>query len=280
MELHVYRHLWGLLGEGGTCETLEQALDAVQASPVPYAGIEHAILLVGDDAALSAELERRDLGFIPMMLTFGQTVEDHIGAFRMQLERAQAMPHQLVVSHSGRDSFDEEQSAKFFEEALRIERDLGVAVAHETHRGRILFNPWVTLRMLKRFEALMLNCDLSHWVVVAERLLESEMPLEQVAPRARHVHARVGFENGPQVSDPRAPEFKRALNAHEGWWSAIWDAQRKGGTEVSTLTPEFGPPSYQPTLPNTLEPVGDLAEVCDWMAARQLERFASRGDAA
>ena len=37
---------------------------------------------------------------------------------------------------------------------------------------------------------------------------------------------------------------------------------------VSTLTPEFGPPSYQHTLPPDGTPIGDLAEICDWQAAQ------------
>ena len=43
-----------------------------------------------------------------------------------------------------------------------------------------------------------------------------------------------------------------------------------------SLTPEFGPPSYQHTLPADGTPIGDLAEICDWQAARQAQRFASR----
>ena len=45
-------------------------------------------------------------------------------------------------------------------------------MAHETHRGRILFNPWITCRLLDRFEHLKLCCDFSHWVCVSERLID------------------------------------------------------------------------------------------------------------
>ncbi len=30
----------------------------------------------------------------------------------------------------------------YFSEALRIGADSGILVCHETHRGRILYNPW------------------------------------------------------------------------------------------------------------------------------------------
>jgi hypothetical protein len=53
----------------------------------------------------------------------------------------------------------------------------------------------------------------------------------------------------------------------------IWQSQWERGLAESTLTPEFGPPPYLPTLPHTYVPVADLANVCDWMARRQTERF-------
>ena len=39
----------------------------------------------------------------------------------------------------------------------------------------------------------------------------------------------------------------------------IWDSQAARGMAVSTLTPEFGPPSYQHTLPPDGTPIGNLA---------------------
>ena len=41
----------------------------------------------------------------------------------------------------------------------------------------------------------------------------------------------------------------------------IWDSQAARGMAISTLTPEFGPPSYQHTLPPDGTPIGDLAEM-------------------
>lgn len=123
---------------------------------------------------------------------------------------------------------------------------------------------------------LKLNCDYSHWVVVCERAIDDLLPiLAMCAERAVHVHARVGFENGPQVSDPRAPEWLQMCEAHERWWDLIWESQRRRGYSHSTLTPEFGPPSYQPVAPYTSEPLADLVAICDWMALRQRARFAA-----
>ena len=104
-------------------------------------------------------------------------------------------------------------------------------------------------------------------------MTEEEGILRECARRAIHIHARVGFENGPQVNDPRAPEWKNHVDAHERWWTWIWEAQRAQGASLVTLTPEFGPPSYLPTHPFTQAPLANLEEICNWQAQRQAQRF-------
>jgi hypothetical protein len=147
-------------------------------------------------------------------------------------------------------------------------------VAHETHRGRALYNPWITRRLLRHFAPLRLCCDFSHWVCVCERLVDTEIDiLRECAARCIHLHARVGYEEGPQVPDPRAPEYQRHLEAHERWWQLIWEAQAAAGHLRSTLTPEYGPPDYLHTLPYSKMPVANLWEVCDWQAQRSAARF-------
>src|SRR5207237_10016506 len=142
-----------------------------------------------------------------------------------------------------------------------------VQVSHETHRGRVFYSPWATMPLVRQFPELKLNFDLSHWTCVAERMLDGEEEnLKFLATRCIHIHARVGYEEGPQVPDPRAPEYQRHLEAHERWWGLVWDSQQKRGLEVSTLTPEFGPPGYLHTLPFTNVHVTDLCEVCNWQS--------------
>jgi hypothetical protein len=100
--------------------------------------------------------------------------------------------------------------------------------------------------------------------------------IRQCAERCIHIHARVGYEEGPQVPDPRAPEYQYCLDAFERWWQLIWDAQDARGLAASTLTPEYGPPGYLHTLPYTRQPVVDLGEISDWQARREAARFALR----
>lgn len=220
---------------------------------------------------------RTAFDYIPQVFSQGKTVEEHLESFREQVGEAKSFRPRLINAHSGRDAFSEDESVRFFEGALKIEAKAGLAIAHETHRGRILFNPWTTDRLLARFDGLKLCCDFSHWVCVCERLIEDQVEiLRRCASRCRHLHARVGYEQGPQVPDPRAPEYQQHLEAHERWWRLVGDAQERRGDKVTTLTPEFGPPDYLHTLPFTRAPVSDLKEICDWQARRQAAHFARR----
>ena len=102
--------------------------------------------------------------------------------------------------------------------------------------------------------------------------------IQRCAERCIHMHARVGYPEGPQVADPRAPESQMYLEAHEHWWDIIWDSQATRGMEVSTLTPEYGPPPYLQILPYTAAPVANLWEICRWQAEREADRFSQRQD--
>jgi hypothetical protein len=88
-----------------------------------------------------------------------------------------------------------------------------------------------------------------------------------MAERVDHIHARVGHAQGPQVSHPFAPEHAEPLAAHRACWQLFLDRARARGMERITLTPEFGPDGYLPTLPFTNQPVADLLQINTAMAA-------------
>jgi len=266
MRLILFRHLWGVDG----------AWEAVfpRFAAAGYRGIESRLPEPADRGRFRDLLQQHGFEYIPQIFTAGENADEHLASFRAQLEEALTLRPRFVNSHSGRDAFSADESGRFFAGALKIEADLGVRVVHETHRGRMLFNPWITAAMLDRFDGLRLCCDYSHWVCVCERLIDDQLPIiRQAAARCLHLHARVGYEQGPQVPDPRAPEYQRHLEAHERWWDIVWQAQQARDDAESTLTPEFGPPLYQHTLPFTDVPVSNLWAICDWQAQRQAERF-------
>ncbi len=269
MKLILFRHLWGAAGEW------EDLFPRFKQAG--YRGIESPMPPPNDRKRFRALLQEHDLGFIAQIFSHGKTVADHLESLGEQMAAARSFAPRFINAHSGQDAFSEDQSIRLFEGALRLEAKCGVSIAHETHRGRVLFNPWITSRLLRRFPDLRLCCDFSHWVCVCERLIADQIAIiRQCAEHCLHVHARVGYEQGPQVPDPRAPEYRRHLETHESWWRLTWQAQERRGFRVSTLTPEFGPPQYQHTMPFTQVPVSNLEEICDWQARRQAEAFARR----
>ncbi|QYS94238.1 hypothetical protein H0G86_001579 [Trichoderma simmonsii] len=92
-----------------------------------------------------------------------------------------------------RDDWNIEESIKFYEGTIKIDRELGVSgfVCHETHRSRSLFNPWVTRLILEAIPELRLTADFSHWMVLGERLLDDgegdRTTMEAIIPHVRKI---------------------------------------------------------------------------------------------
>lgn len=263
MKLLVTKSLWGMT-QGAT---LADKLHLIREAG--YDGVECPVMI--DDAAAWGAMVAAE-GLYNIVQVFPASAAE----FRAECRRAVAAGARLITSQSGIDRMSWDEGCAFFREALAIERDLPVAVAHETHRGKLLYAPWVAARYLREFEDLRVLADFSHWCCVAESLLDDPASAADVAlacSRAIHIHARVGHEHGPQVPDPSAPEYARHLAAHEAWWDTIHAARAAAGADVFTVTPEFGPPGYMPTLPHTRQPVADLWTVCAWMRDRVRARW-------
>lgn len=132
----------------------------------------------------------------------------------------------------------------------------------------------MTQRIVKELPEINLTVDFSHWCVVCERLMDTELDvINAIADNVQHIHARIGYEQGPQVPDPRAPEFKYALNAHQRWWEIIWQSQLKRDFTSTTMTPEFGPDGYLHELPYSKKPVADLWELNQWIAVEENSHY-------
>jgi len=63
------------------------------------------------------------------------------------------------------------------------------------------------------------------------------------------------------------------LKAHEDFWKLIWKSQKARNFEFTTLTPEYGPIPYTPSLPFTNVPVSDLWEITNFEANRLRKNF-------
>ena len=272
MKLDFYCPLWG--SENLPFDTLcAQAVDA------GYDGLELYYPL-GDEARRDhylQALEKHRLKCIAQHWeTIDSDVEKHIDEYRRRLEwTAEANPL-FINSQTGRDWFSMEENQRIIAVAKQVAAESGVKIIHETHRGKFSFCAATTRRFLEADPDLRITADFSHWCNVSESLLEDQgEAIAMAIERTDHIHARVGHPQGPQVSDPRAPEWGEALGVHLAWWDAIVD-RCVGQDAPLTITPEFGPAPYMPLLAYTQQPVADQWEINVFMMNLLKERYANK----
>ena len=182
--------------------------------------------------------------------------EAHRTHYRNSLERIAAFNPQLINAHTGRDFFTFEQNLQLIEIAAEIGKTHDVPIIHETHRGRFTNLPSVTHHFIEADPNLRFVADFSHWCVATESFLEDHCQfVNAVIERSDNIHARIGYEEGPQVNDPRAPEWQETVELYLGWWDQIIACHKAKGSDVLTITTEFGPPPYTPMIPYTQEPI-------------------------
>lgn len=254
--------MWGPLGFDGDISNLPSICgETVKRG---FIGIETNPALLRDNVDETKRiLDDHGLKFLARAHTFGRTVEHHVDWAKRCVDASQTLGTPHVIVQSGADFFDEAQIDVYFTATAQLEADAGVQIAHETHRGCILYSPWVTARVLDRFPDIWLASDYSHFVIVAERYLETEGELlARFAPRTIHIDARVGTPESPQVADPRTDT--EALSNFERFWDEIHAAGA-----LRTVVPEFGPEPYEPAG------ASDRDDICQWMADHLRSRWSA-----
>ncbi|WP_310225212.1 xylose isomerase [Paenibacillus qinlingensis] len=265
MQLRGYKSLWEWNGswEGKLAGVAEAGYVGVEYTPPADPK---------DDPTFRKDLDDMNLSFIAQVVTRGP---DHSRSFREQVLRAAELRPVLINSHSAADRMTADEQLRFFEAALRVEQEIGIPIAHETHRGRAFFTPWHTAAVLKQLPALAIGADFSHWCAACESMPSpDDEDVRLSISRAIHIHGRVGYPEGPQVSDPRAPEFAAHVETFIDLWLRICQHRFDAGADIMTFTPEFGPPPYLQVQPYTRQPVADLWDVNLWM----FQTFKSRYD--
>jgi sugar phosphate isomerase/epimerase len=186
--------------------------------------------------------------------------KEHLDYFKQMIDAAAKNTFQrplYINCHSGRDYFNFEQNKTFIDHTIQLSKETGVLICHETHRSRILFAAPVARQFIEKIPELRITFDVSHWCNVHESLLQDQQEtIDLTLSRVDHIHARIGHPEGPQVNDPRAPEWENALKAHFAWWDKVAQRKKQNGERMTVLT-EFGPPDYMPTLPYTRQPMSD-----------------------
>jgi sugar phosphate isomerase/epimerase len=241
-------------------DPLESFLERVKSS-----GFEATEIFLGSLHESPSEIVRLHTSYglrlIGQILTQGQTYQDHIKSLEEQFEFATQCDAVFINSHAGRDVFSFEENAQIFQRLIELSQTSGIQILVETHRGRPTYSAIETRKYLEALPELRLTADFSHWMVVHESGLDDQAANVKVAVRrADYIHARVGYAEGPQIPDPRAPEWEYAVTRHLQLWQEIINQSKTDGKETLYVTPEFGPPAYMHTAPFTNQPVGDVWE--------------------
>ncbi|WP_377112430.1 hypothetical protein [Mucilaginibacter litoreus] len=216
-----------------------------------------------DKVLLFDYLQRHEMPIIAHQhQAHGETFDEFKLSFLKSLKECAEPQPLLINSHTGRDWFTLDQQIQLIDIATNFSVKTGIQVVHETHRGRIGYSPQMSQILFNKRKDYHITADFSHWTCVTESMLNDFGPIvEEAITRTRHVHARIGYENGPQVPDPRAPEWQYAFESFLGWWDRIVAINKATGQPLLTFTTEFGPPPYMPIIPFTKTQTADQFQV-------------------
>lgn len=212
----------------------------------------------------------RELTLVAQVQSVGTDVSGHLRTLEEHLTHAARCHPLLINCQGGSDLLSDQENQSIYRLGIDLARTLDVEVCFETHRSRPTFSGPSTRRLIEALPDLRLTADLSHWMCVHESLLENQPENVAMAlQRSDHLHCRIGFPQGPQVSHPLAPENEALRAIYLGWWRKLIALRKAEGREVLTITPEAGPPPYMPILPFSAEPVSDAWTVNtamrDWL---------------
>ncbi len=263
--LKIYATRWGFKG----------SMDAFckQVKAEGYDGVED--WFPGDETreAFFEAMDKYNLSYGALVGSSGSSFEDYRDSYSSNLEKAISIKPDFINSHAGRDFITADQSKELINLGIEKSKVSGIPVYQETHRGRMLFAPHICRYFLDVVPELRITLDISHWCVVAESLLGNQEEAVSIAlNRTDHIHARIGHEEGPQVPEPRAPEWKKATNAHFEWWDKVVAIKKEADVPL-TVTTEFGPANYMWTTPYTRQPVADQWEINVYMMNEWRKRY-------
>ena len=222
-----------------------------------YDGVELEIPeLDSQRTKLRGLLEKQNLAIIAHQFCAAELEFDtYFETFRANLTRACEFGPLLVNSHTGSDRWSFDQNSRLVECAADISAKAAIPILDETHRGRVLYSAGSSLAYFERFPDLRITADLGHWTCVAASLLRDQQDIVDLAiSRADHLHARVGFADGPQVLDPFDGRWSEELRRFIEWWRAIVDRRRSEGSAGLTITLEAGPVLSGDSTEQTPEP--------------------------
>lgn len=270
MHIDFFCPRWGseLLSWEAFCQKVKQ---------VGYDGIEYAIANNVTEKELDVIwniAEQNNLKLIAQFFESGNSeFSKHFDLYNAWLEKIRPYPCSKIDSQTGRDFYSFEQNLSLIKEAFLFTKQTGIEIAHETHRNKCLFAAHVSKEYLEKIPEMKITLDASHWVCVAESFLEDQAAALVLAiERTEHIHARVGYPEGPQVPDPRVPDWQHAVEAHLAWWDRVVEKKKKENKKL-TITAEFGPYPYMVHLPDNNIPISNQWEINAYMMKMLKNRY-------
>lgn len=207
--------------------------------------------------------------------TYEANFKQHKVAYERWFEKMKPFPAMKINSQTGKDFFNFKQNYSLIKVAEKFTGETAIPVFHETHRNKFSFAAHITNEYLMKITSLQLTLDISHWFCVAESFLEDQKESVDLAiARTEHLHARVGYTEGPQVPHPRVSIWQPALQAHLTFWDEV-AARMNVEKRIFTITPEFGTFPYMIPLPADNKPICNQWDVNVFMMNLLRERYAT-----
>ncbi|MDQ3277895.1 MAG: sugar phosphate isomerase/epimerase [Bacteroidota bacterium] len=249
-----------------------------------YDGIEWFPFAEGGDyTEVLNLLEKYNLQFSIVMAVLQpiEKSEDYVVELRKQLLTLCALKTPtkaplFISAQTGREYYSREEVFACLGCCEEVSQQTGIPIYQETHRNKWSYAVHAVAPVLQSRPELRLTLDISHWFCVSESYLaDQQAGVQKAIEQARHIHARVGFTEGPQVYDPALPEYGEALAEHLKVWDQWIAGMRESGAAWCSITPEFGPAPYLVTAGRS-EPA-DKAQwrINLWMKELLQKRYAN-----
>lgn len=260
--------MWGMDGS-----TIEVSLNLVKDAG--FDGVEMAVPGNRTERKkLGDLLGETGLDLVAQIRAEGPTSDEQINSLEKGMGETVELQPLLVNIHCGRDYWSLDENIKVVSSAQRIAGEIGVKALHETHRSRATFCTMSTMDIINAIPEIRFTADFSHWCCVHNSLLRDQQDsVNRVIERSDYIHARVGSATSPQITDPRAVEWKDAVSIHMGWWERIAEHHKDKNSEYLSVCSEFGPPEYMVTLPSTGRPIADQWDINCYMKDLLKERL-------
>jgi len=220
-----------------------------------------------------------EFAIVMTVLEHHDDFKDYLAALKKQLLDLCALHNKNltplhVSAQTGREYFNGQQIEECLDCCKEVSQQTGIPIYQETHRNKWAYAAHVVHPFLEKHPGLQLTLDVSHWFCVSESYLEDqELAVKKAIQHARHIHARVGHIEGPQVWDPAAAEYVEALEAHLKIWDEWIKIRTENGATECTITPEFGPPPYMVFANRQGSPQQEQWRLNSWMRSLLEKRY-------